>query len=54
LADPDIYRKASARAQTLARERGKLVEARTRCEHDWLAASEAYEAAVADSRENVS
>jgi ATP-binding cassette, subfamily F, member 3 len=54
LADPDIYRKDSARAQVLARERGKLIEARARAEQHWLAASEAYEAAVAESKEGVS
>jgi len=54
LADPDIYRQDSARAQALARERGKLIAARAQAEHYWLAASEAYEAAVAESKEGVS
>jgi ATP-binding cassette, subfamily F, member 3 len=47
LADPDIYRGDAARAQTLARERSKRVEARRAAELAWLAASEAYEAAQA-------
>ena len=54
LADPDIYRQDSDRAQALARERGKLIAARAQAEHDWLAASEAYEAAIAESKEGVS
>ena len=53
LADPDIYRGDAARAQVLARERGKLIEARAAAELAWLAASEAYEAAAAETREGV-
>jgi ATP-binding cassette subfamily F protein 3 len=54
LANPDIYREDPSRAQALARERGKLIGARARAEHHWLIASEAYEAAVAESKEGVS
>jgi ATP-binding cassette, subfamily F, member 3 len=54
LANPDIYREDPARAQALARERGKLIGARARAEHHWLVASEAYEAAAAESKEGVS
>jgi len=53
LADPEIYRGDAARAQALARERGKLIGARGAAELAWLAASEAYEAALAEAREGV-
>jgi ATP-binding cassette, subfamily F, member 3 len=54
LADPDIYQGDAARAQVLARERGKRVEARGAAELAWLVASEAYEAALAEARQGVS
>jgi ATP-binding cassette, subfamily F, member 3 len=53
LADPDLYQRDAARAQALARERGKRVEARRAVELAWLAASEAYEAALAEAGESV-
>jgi ATP-binding cassette, subfamily F, member 3 len=54
LANPDVYREDPARAQALARERGKLIGARARAEQHWLVATEAYEAAIAESQEGVS
>jgi ATP-binding cassette subfamily F protein 3 len=47
LANPDLYTKDPAKAATLNQERARWVEARERAEEDWLAASEAYEAAEA-------
>ncbi len=49
LADPALYTREPARAQTLARERGELMRAREEAEAQWLSASEAYEAAQANS-----
>jgi ATP-binding cassette subfamily F protein 3 len=50
LADGALYAKDAARAQTLARERGALERARWEAEEAWLRASEAYEAAQAETR----
>jgi ATP-binding cassette subfamily F protein 3 len=46
LADSRLYARNPARAQALARERGELSRAREAAEAAWLAASEAYEAAL--------
>jgi ATP-binding cassette, subfamily F, member 3 len=54
LADGGIYQLNPERAQALARERGKLVAAREAAEIVWLAASEAYEAALAEVKAGVS
>jgi ATP-binding cassette subfamily F protein 3 len=51
LADGTLYAKDAVRAQALARERGTLERTREAAEEGWLAASEAYEAAQAGSRE---
>jgi ATP-binding cassette, subfamily F, member 3 len=53
LGDAELYRRDPERAQRLARERGKLIEARARAEGAWLAASEAYEAAAAEVKDGV-
>src|SRR5262249_5161626 len=50
LADSALYAKDAAHAQALARERGTLERDRTAAEDAWLAASEAYEAALAQTR----
>ena len=49
LADSGLYARNAARAQAMARERGELARARAQAEAAWLAASEAYEAAVAQA-----
>jgi len=49
LADPDLYTKDPARAAKLNQERARWVEAREKAEEDWLAASEEYEAAEAET-----
>jgi ATP-binding cassette subfamily F protein 3 len=54
LADGGLYRRDPARAQTLARERGGLIRARVEAETQWLAASEAYEAARAQAEARAS
>jgi ATP-binding cassette, subfamily F, member 3 len=46
LADGALYTRDAARAQALARERGALERTRASAEEIWLAASEAYEAAL--------
>jgi ATP-binding cassette subfamily F protein 3 len=52
LADPSLYAREPARAQTLARERGETERDREDAEARWLAASEAYERArTAQARE---
>jgi ATP-binding cassette, subfamily F, member 3 len=53
LGDAELYRRDPERAQRLARERGKLIEARAPAEGAWLAASEAYEAAAAEVKDGV-
>jgi ATP-binding cassette subfamily F protein 3 len=45
LAEPGLYSRDPVKAQALARERGELARAREAAEAQWLAASEAYEAA---------
>jgi ATP-binding cassette, subfamily F, member 3 len=49
LADTGIYAKDPARAQQLTVERGQLAKALADAEEAWLAASEAYEAAMAET-----
>jgi ATP-binding cassette subfamily F protein 3 len=45
LADPQIYVRGAARAQSVGIERGQLVKRLTQAEEAWLEASEAYERA---------
>jgi ATP-binding cassette subfamily F protein 3 len=49
LADPALYTKVPAKAARLNQERARWVEAREKAEEEWLAASEAYEAAEAET-----
>ncbi len=51
LADSGLYQRNPVRARALARERGELARAREIAETQWLAASEAYEAAAARATE---
>jgi ATP-binding cassette subfamily F protein 3 len=51
LADSALYAHDATRAQALARERGALERARTAAEARWLSASEDYEAAQAEARD---
>ncbi len=53
LADAGLYTRNPTRAQALARERAELARAREAAEAEWLAASEAYEAAAAAQAEAV-
>ena len=48
LADPQLYAKDPAAAQSAAIERGQLAKRLSEAEETWLIASEAYEAAHAD------
>jgi ATP-binding cassette subfamily F protein 3 len=52
LGEGGLYRRDPMRAQALSRERGGLMRAREDAEAQWLAASEAYEAAQAEAGEN--
>ena len=47
LADVDLYTSDPAKAAAIAKERARWIEARESAEEEWLAASEAYEAAEA-------
>jgi ATP-binding cassette subfamily F protein 3 len=49
LADPQLYARDAARAQSAGIERGKLVKRLAHAEETWLAASESYERASADA-----
>jgi len=49
LADASLYARDPAQAQQLSIERGRHSKALAAAEESWLAASEAYEAAVAAS-----
>ncbi len=49
LADPALYTADPTKAARLNQERTRWVEARERAEEEWLAASEAYEAAEAET-----
>ena len=49
LADVSLYRKDPAKAAAISQERARWVEARDAAEEEWLAASEAYEAAEAQT-----
>ena len=49
LADTALYTKDPARAQQLTVERGQLAKSLADAEEAWLAASEAYEAAVSET-----
>lgn len=51
LADAELYSKAPAKAQALAKERGELMRAKELAELTWLDASEAYEQAEAHAKE---
>jgi len=48
LADPTLYDAAPDKARQYARKRGELAKELEQAEEDWLAASEAYEAAAAE------
>ncbi len=48
---PELYTKAPAKAQALAKERGELMRLRETAELAWLEASEAYEHAEARAKE---
>ncbi|MCF3934621.1 ABC-F family ATP-binding cassette domain-containing protein [Acuticoccus sp. M5D2P5] len=49
LADPDLYTKDPQKAAQINQERTRWVESRDSAEEEWLAASEAYETAQAES-----
>ena len=49
LADPRLYAKDPAKAQSVAIERGQLARRLSEAEEAWLLASEAYEAANVDA-----
>ena len=48
LADPELYVRDAAKAQSIGIERGQLVKRLGTAEEEWLAASEAYESAAAE------
>jgi ATP-binding cassette, subfamily F, member 3 len=52
LADPQLYARDAARAQSAGIERGKLVKRLAQAEEAWLAASEIYERASADASDS--
>jgi len=52
LADPQLYARDAARAQSAGIERGKLVKKLAQAEETWLAASETYERASADASDS--
>jgi len=49
LADPELYTTDPGKAARINKERARWVEAREAAEEDWLAASEAYETAEAET-----
>jgi ATP-binding cassette subfamily F protein 3 len=49
LAEPGLFERDTDRATTLSKRRARAVEAKDKAEEDWLEASEAYEAAQAES-----
>ena len=51
LGDPGLYERDPAKASTLAKERGVLAKSLADIEERWLAASDAYETAVAAATE---
>ena len=49
LADPTLYTREPERARAITRDRGQLLKSLAAAEEAWLAASEAYDASVADA-----